>query len=104
MDAPPEREMKAVAHEWLDAYEQAGIDLVSAYGNLPSDDWDRRVSELIQRHGPAPFARLDVWPPGIEHPRGRRDRFGLRLLAATQPWAASPIVRAVQRVVRPLGW
>jgi Glycosyl transferase family 2 len=46
--------------EWLQGYEQRGIDMSSAC-RRSSYRWDREVLELFEKHGTAKFKRLGVW-------------------------------------------
>jgi hypothetical protein len=78
--------------EWLRAYEQAGIDMVSV--KKPAADvywWDPLVLEMMKQHGPAFFAREHIWD---DWPKVA-ERLGAEPSARTDP--RTPFQKRVHR-------
>jgi hypothetical protein len=115
----PDDEVIAARPEWLAGYEEHGIDMrLTSEGSICW--WDHDVLEQLIEHGARRFRRLDIWdhdwsavarhsgvevPEGaLSDPRSRMDRAIHRWLAATQDRAGRPDVRAMQRMLIPLGW
>jgi glycosyl transferase family 2 len=119
-DAIPSAWSHAVDPEWLEAYEQRGIDMHSV-SDAEAHWWDAEVIDWMAEHGVSPFRRLDIWdvdwgelarqtgrqlPPeaGLD-PRSRSERAVHAWLERTQASrAGSRHVRLLQRLLIPLGW
>lgn len=104
--------------EWLAGYESAGIDMQTVE-EAPYYWWDEELVNLFDEHGVEPFRRLNVWEVdwgdlarqmgrsvdgALKDPRSPFERTVHRWLARTQPLSAALPVRAVQRLLKPLGW
>jgi hypothetical protein len=50
----------SVPEEWVQGYEQRGIDMSSAHC-LGAYRWDKEVLQLFGKYGTARFKRLDIW-------------------------------------------
>lgn len=75
-------DLVAVKPEWLQGYEQAGIDMTTV--NKPSDGlywWDSLVLDMLRKHGPAFFARENIWDDWPELAR----KLGATDLATVDP-------------------
>jgi len=117
-----------VPKEWIDGYEQRGIDM-SSVNRDGSYRWDREVLEYFKEHGTEKFRRLAIWDVdwsklrdelypeeskmGSLDPRGKFDKLVHRWLESTQPdfslYASPPLGRrffhkCVQKVLCSLGW
>ena len=104
--------------EWLAGYEQAGIDMKS----IPQKShyyWDEEVASLLQEEDADTFRKLDVWEPDwtalarrmghqvngeLRDPRSRFEKAVHAWLGRTQARSESLLVRAVQKLLQPLGW
>jgi hypothetical protein len=124
----PPNAIKPVPAEWIQGYEQRGIDMSSVIceGNYR---WDREVLQFFDEYGTARFKRLAVWDtdwsrlharlypdkPGklYPDPRSNFDKLVLRWLRWTQRYygfhaapnfAQKILHRSVRTALRPLGW
>lgn len=116
MDAP--EGVRPVDPAWIEGYLERGIDITSVRRE-PRYRWDADVLRLFAEHGGAPFRRVDVWTPDWParardwdmdpatvptDPRSWIDRMAFAWLARTQGRAGRPWVRAVDRLLRVVGW
>lgn len=124
---PPNR-VKPVAPEWIQGYEQRGIDMTSVNRD-GIYRWDKEVLQFFDEHGTARFKRLAIWDTDWSRlhaeiypdkprklfldPRNRFDRFVHRWLRRTQRYHGYHAVPSlfqrlhcwlVERALRPLGW
>jgi hypothetical protein len=110
-------QIQSVRPEWLAGYQQAGIDMTSVRRD-GTYRWDRDILELLQRHGPELFRRVNIWDidwtglakrlgrdeTKIADPRSRLDRAVLNWLRATQGRYTRPWPRLCQWLLRFIGW
>lgn len=110
-------EIRPLQREWLEGYEQAGID----FRSLPPDPttwWDSEVLQMMHEHGTERFRRIDLWDKdwnavaasnglsarNFSDPRSSFERFAHRVLKATQARRGSLPVRAFEKLLRSTGW
>lgn len=84
-----ETDLVAVKPEWLQGYEQAGIDMSTV--NKPKNGlywWDPLVLEMLRQHGPAFFAREHIWDdwPALAARLGATDLAGVDPRTNLQKW------------------
>ena len=60
MYARPEHEIHPFRREWIEGYEQLGIDMADIRAE-PVTWWDREIVEMLLAHGPAFFRKQDIW-------------------------------------------
>jgi hypothetical protein len=124
----PWNTIKPVPREWIQGYEDQGIDM-SSVTRQPDYYWDREVLGYFEKYGTTRFRRLAVWDVNWEQlyralyskeaaqsfadPRSPADRLVHRWLKMTQPdWShhARPsfgrklVQRWVQNALRLMGW
>jgi hypothetical protein len=126
--AVPSGMVKPVPTEWIQGYEQTGIDMTSVNreGNYR---WDREVIQFFEEHGTTRFRRLAIWDanwsklhdelcpdkPKKHHPDPRNgfDKLVQRWLRWTQryycfhesPGLAQRLHHSlVEKALRPFGW
>jgi glycosyltransferase involved in cell wall biosynthesis len=124
---PPNR-IKPVPTEWIQGYEQSGIDMttVNRQGHYR---WDKEVLQFFDEHGTEKFRRLAIWDTDwsrlyselypdkrgelFSDPRSRFDKLVHRWLRGTQRYycfhakanyAQRLYHRSVRKALRPLGW
>lgn len=110
--------MKPLADDWLDGYEQRGIDMRTIENDAPYH-WDESVVEMLHDHGPDTFRKIDIWDVDwretsrelgmpsngdLSDPRGPFERQIHRWLSQTQSNMHSTTVRSVQALLRLAGW
>ena len=120
MDGVPALWHRDVDERWVGGYEERGIDMRT----VPEDEvhwWDAEVLDWMIQYGVDPFRRLDIWdadwrkvaretgrelpPDAVRDPRSRAERAVHAWLERTQPSkAGTSRVRAMQRLLIPLGW
>ena len=116
MDVMSPDQIIPVETRWLAGYSASGIELTPVEP-APDPSWqDLEVIDLIRRHGPATFRRIDLWDHDWtaaaheagcevpEDPRSRFDRWVVRYLAATQRWRYRLPQRAIERALETTGW
>jgi glycosyltransferase involved in cell wall biosynthesis len=105
--------------EWLNGYQQRGIDMTRVFKDRQFW-WDRAVVDLLAKYGASTFRRCDIWAidwsqffqgTGMEvdvdryrDPRSYLDRLFHDWLKLTQPYHRWLLVRLVDRFLRLLGW
>jgi glycosyltransferase involved in cell wall biosynthesis len=124
----PPKAIAKVPKEWVDGYEQGGIDM-SSVNRDASYRWDREVLEYFKEYGAHKFKRLAIWDadwsklrdelyPGESangqlDPRSKFDKLVHRWLEFTQPdfsLYATPglgkrvLHGCVQKALGSLGW
>lgn len=122
MEAVPDARIEPVRPEWIAGYASGGIDVTSVRRE-GRYRWDREVRSWLDRYGPEPFRRVDIWDVdwnGVEpasaggdgHPRPSApladprtplDRAVMAWLRATQG-RRSLGVRAVDFLLKRLRW
>ena len=120
--------VEAVPAEWIQGYEQRGIDVTSV-SHDGKYRWDKEVLQFFDEHGTARFKRLAIWDKDwtavhgmlysdrgekvYSDPRGRFDKLVHRWLRWTQrnyAFGAVPNLaqklhhRLVEKALKPLGW
>jgi hypothetical protein len=110
-------EIHPVRPEWLEGYSRRGIDFQSLRSE-PATWWDKEVLQMLQRHGPDHFRKIDIWDKDWNEvaalggtrcgdffdPRSAVETSVHRLLKATQGHRGNPIVRAFEKSLRMAGW
>jgi hypothetical protein len=115
----PEGSIMPLQAEWTEGYSRLGIDMAEVRRD-PDYWWDGEVLAMLERHGPEPFRKLDIWDIDWEQlrlrrggasptrplrdPRSALEKRVHRWLRKTQPRALSGRVRFCQRALRLLGW
>jgi hypothetical protein len=124
----PPNMITPVPPEWIQGYEQGGIDMTTVKGQ-GIYRWDKEVMQFFDEHGTEKFKRLAIWDTDwsrlyaelypdkprkrFSDPRSRFDKLVLHWLRATQRnygFHAKPnygqklYQRSVRKVLRPLGW
>ncbi len=117
MDGVRAGEVRPLRPEWLAGYQRQGIDMTSVLRE-GLYRWDGEVVKLLARYGAEAFRRLDIWDvdwarlgelhglPGdhCHDPRGALDRAVLWWLRRTQGRYTRPHLRALQWLLRFVGW
>lgn len=124
----PDRVVKPVPPEWIQGYEEQGIDMTSV--NCDGKyRWDRDILQFFQEHGTEKFKRLPIWDvdwgrvheefypgqpkPRLLDPRSRLDKLAHEWLRWTQryycyhdsPGFAQRLhLRLVEKALRMAGW
>jgi hypothetical protein len=110
-------EIQAVRPEWLEGYQQRGIDFPSL-ASEPTPWWDFEVLRILQEHGSQQFRRIDIWDrdwnavaaltgtngSDFSDPRSAFERLAHRVLRATQGHRSHVAVRAFEKLLRSTGW
>jgi glycosyltransferase involved in cell wall biosynthesis len=120
MHSRPPEQIFPFRTEWIDGYEQAGIDMRNVEAQPYDTWWDREILKWMDARGPEFFKKQAVWDVewtavaraagfnGSSHkfadPRSRVDRVIHQWLHATQGRALEWKVRWVQRALRLAGW
>ncbi|CEK16901.1 glycosyl transferase [Chthonomonas calidirosea] len=122
MDARPPQEMHPVQREWLEGYEQHGIDwrALQEESKAPYYWWDEEIVAMLLKHGTRKFRKIALWdvdweekarrmglnvPPGLlADPRSTFEKKVHRWLAATQGRQYERKIRLLQRALRLFGW
>lgn len=116
MDALPADRVQSVLPEWLNGYQQRGIDMTTV--RREQYYWrDTLILEMFQEYGARRFRKVDLWdvdwagiaaalgkPAPPADPRSALDKWMHRWLRATQARCYDPKIRLVQRCLRVLGW
>lgn len=107
-----------VLSEWLAGYEAQGIDMRTIQ-KQNSYYWDDEVLTWLMEHGPEKFRKLNIWDRDwaalaaqkgvvvdgkLRDPRTPFEKAVHAWLQATQPWAHTLPVRAVQKLLQIFGW
>jgi glycosyltransferase involved in cell wall biosynthesis len=120
--------IEKVPKEWIDGYEQRGIDM-SSVNRDASYRWDHEVLEYFRLHGAEKFKRLAIWDvdwaklrdefypeestKGRLDPRSKFDKLVHRWLESSQPnfslyatpsLGSSVFHKCVEKVLCSLGW
>lgn len=112
-----ESEIHPVRPEWLERYQQAGID----YRTLkpePVTWWDKEVISMLRQHGPARFRKTALWDVdwrviagalgisdnAFRDPRSVVEKFAHLALKRTQGNRERWTTVAFERALRLLGW
>ena len=110
-------EIHPVRPEWLEGYQQRGIDFRSL-ASEPTPWWDFEVLQILNEHGSDRFRKLDIWDrdwnavaaltgttgSDFSDPRSPFERVAHRLLKATQGHRSHVAVRAFEALLRRTGW
>lgn len=103
---------------WFEGYERLGVEMRTVRSQ-PFYRWDEEVIEFIRVHGEEAFRKIAIWDAewlqmarkhGLladtecRDPRSWFERAVHRWLLLTQSTNMSLPVRAMQRMLRPLGW
>jgi len=110
-------EIQSVRPEWLDGYSHRGIDFQSL-SSEPMTWWDKEVLQMLQKHGPNYFRKIDIWDKDwnavaaetglhdgdFSDPRSLFERSAHRILKATQGHRSNLLVRAFETSLRNVGW
>ena len=124
----PPTAIKPVPKEWVNGYEERGINMSSANRD-GSYRWDREVLRYFEQYGTAKFRRLAVWDvnwrqissafypeealQSFADPRTPAEKLVHRWLKRTQPyWSPDSragrgrkfVHRCIQRALRAVGW
>jgi hypothetical protein len=119
MYARPPEQIHPFRSHWIDAYEQAGIEMKDVRGEAITW-WDQEIVGMLRKHGAAFFRKQDIWgvdwialarqlggaERGVEFadPRSPFEKKVHQWLLRTQPRAFEPKVRWIQRSLRLFGW
>jgi hypothetical protein len=115
---PSIKNATALRSEWLQGYEERGIDMRT----VPTESvyyWDEKVFRWLHTHGTAPFRRLNIWDRNwtevgqslgyringtLSDPRSSVEKHVHGWLARTQRQSQSLPVRALQKLLQIGGW
>ncbi len=105
--------------EWLDGYDNEGIDMTSIYSNQPYW-WDREVLDLFSKYGLKTFKQLNIWDVDwavlskkispenkcyeYEDPRSSLEKYIHIWLEKTQDKSDKLLVRLMQKILSITGW
>lgn len=104
--------------EWLQNYEEHGIDMRTV-GQDPLYYWDEQIVDFLRTHGTAPFRRLDIWDRDwdavgralghpvngeLSDPRSPLEKQIHTWLARTQERCHTIPVRTAQKLLQFAGW
>ena len=103
---------------WFEDYQAIGIDMTTVVRDQ-TFHWERSTLQYMARYGPAFFSKLDVWDidwtkvarthnvpdaNALGDPRTRLEMLIHHWLWSTQPRAAGPLVRILDRLLRLLSF
>ncbi len=110
-------EIYGVQTEWLEAYDQAGVDFRALHCE-PMTWWDKEMVQMFSKYGPNYFRKYAVWDKDwstfaeaagvnasqLQDPRSPTEKWIHRMLAASQKHRGSLPVRALEKLLRKMGW
>jgi hypothetical protein len=115
----PKNEFHPVPEEWLLGYKQHGIDMTSICKEK-TFWWDKDVLKLIIENDPKTFKREAIWDfdwgelnkrinhdikqANLDDPRSVFDKYVHHWLSRTQPAHFRLRVRAVETILKSIGW
>ncbi len=111
-----EHEIYPIKPEWLEAYDRAGVDFRSLQCE-PLTWWDKELVQMFREYGPQHFRKYAVWDKDwtnlagvldvnaqLLDPRSPAEKWIHRMLATSQKHRGSLPVRALEKLLRKMGW
>jgi glycosyltransferase involved in cell wall biosynthesis len=101
MDSISKSNLIDILPEWINEYENKGIQLTNL--KFEKRYWfDDEVEQLLSKHGSETFKREAIWEKQWSHkdPRNMLDKAIQLYLKTTQPFSKSPIVKKIDRQLR----